>query len=199
MGVQQVLSCRSVTPQQQHCLPCCVWGPISLLSFSAGSAFISSASPLFPPVFLCCFCFHFFISSFPSFLALLVLLSFLLHLLFFLLPLRLLFCLFHPSFFFFPLASSSLPNLVPCFVSAEQLGFFPLLELCNTAKDYKVFQVKAAHEHMKVQRLSWGRFRFAGCLPVLLLYIILLSPSAVMETVCGSCCGAQMIFLGSCE
>lgn len=104
-----------------------------------------------------------------------------------------------PIFFFFPLASSSLPNLVPCFVSAEQLGFFPLLELCSTAKDYKVSQVKAAHEHMKVQRLSWRRFRFAGCLPVLLLYIILLSPSAVMETVCGSCCGAQLIFLGSCK
>lgn len=147
---------------------------------AAAQPALLSVRPHFSLLFLCWFCFHFFcLSSFPS------------------CPLGC--CSASFLHIFVPLASSSFPNLVPCLVSAALLFFFPLLELCNTAEDHKGSQVKAAHGHMKAQRLSRGRFRFAGCLPVLLLYIIPLSPSAVMETVWCSCSAAQLIFLGSCE
>lgn len=106
-------------------------------------------------------------------LSLPLLLSFPLLLLFSLLPL-------HPQGAALPLP----PSFHPLgFLLALKLGslfrfrratwvFFSLSELCSTAERHEPSQVKAAHDHVKVQRLSWGRLRFGRCLHVLsmLLY-----------------------------
>lgn len=120
----------------------------SLLPLSAGSTLISSASPLFPPIFLC---FHFFclFSLLPS-------------------PAGYSFISFASPLFpsgpqaaVLSLSSTFLfPWLPPhswiwFLVLYQQScwGFFSLLELCNTAKDHKVSQLK----------LPMSTWRCRGC------------------------------------
>lgn len=161
------------------------------MSFSAGSAFISSSSFLsylcllvllsfLLPLLFSLLPFSAFVSSayFPSYLCLLVIVSFLLPLLFSLLALRLLFSLFPPPFC--SLGFLLTPEFGFLFCISRAAGFFFFIGVVQHSKGPQSVPIKAAHEHMKVQRLSWGRLSFAGCLPVLLLYIILVSSSAVL-------------------
>lgn len=131
-------------------------------------------SSRFSLAFLCRFCFRFFcFSSFP----------------FCPRTLRVLLCLFPPSFHP-PPASSSLSNLVLCFVSAELPRLFSLSELCSTAEGHEPSQVKAARDHVKVRRLSWGRFRFARCLHLPSLCATVLRPVLCYgNNVCFLLCG----------
>lgn len=133
-GLQQVLRCRSLLSSSSVLLALSL--PVSPLPFSASSAFVSFASPLFPSTTTpsgCC-------SS--SCLSL-----------------------------FSPLASSMLSNLVLCFISAELRRIFCLSVLCSTAEDHEPSQVKAAHDHVEIQTLCWGKFSFARYLHLLPVYV----------------------------
>lgn len=137
LGLQQVLRCRSPLGSGSILLTMLESSPFSL----AGSAFVSSASLLFPSAPAssgCCSA-----SSLPLFI---------------------------------PLASSLLSDSVLCLVSAELPSFFSLSQLCSTAEGREPSKVKAARDHVKAQRLSWGRSRFARCLHVLSLYVTVLRP-----------------------